>query len=64
MQLEAEREEKKLVEKALEDERNRSSREQRALESEVDAFREKLDRKQAAYLQVQEEKEKLINDLE
>lgn len=62
--LEIEKEEKSMLEKELSAERDRHVREQRALGSEIDAFREKLERKQALYLELQEEKEKLIKELE
>ncbi|XP_076803219.1 GRIP1-associated protein 1-like isoform X2 [Clavelina lepadiformis] len=60
VQYEAERVEKKMLEKTLEEERNRHMKEQRALTNEVESCQEKVDRKQALLLQIQDEKEKLF----
>ena len=63
VEFETEREEKSLLEKALDEAQSRHSNEQKALESEVNAFREKLERKQAVCLGLQQEKDKLIEQL-
>jgi len=52
-----------LVQKALEEAESRYLREQKALESEVDAFREKLERKQAVCLELQGEKDRLLEEI-
>ena len=62
VQYETEKEEKILVKKALEEAEDRNSREQRALENEVDAFREKLERKQAVCLELQHVKDRLLEE--
>ena len=63
MLYETEKEEKSLLQVALDDAKSHHTREQRALEGEVDAFRDKLDKKQVVCLELQEEKENLIKEL-
>jgi len=61
---ETEKEEKDLLQKALDEEGQKRISECRALSDEVESFRGKLERKQESYLQVQEEKEKLYVELQ
>uniref|UniRef100_H2ZJH2 Uncharacterized protein n=1 Tax=Ciona savignyi TaxID=51511 RepID=H2ZJH2_CIOSA len=57
VKLVAEHEEKLLLQKELDSQGNRNSREQRAFTDEVESLREKFERKQAAFVKIQEEME-------
>nr|CAB3250909.1 GRIP1-associated protein 1-like [Phallusia mammillata] len=62
VQYETEREEKNLLQIALDEETNRRLTECKALNTEIESYREKLDRKQASYIHLQDEKENLFKE--